>query len=593
MNYFQKKSEDFQHWKTNKISTKNFVLILSVLIGISSGFVAVIIKNSVKLMHRLLKVFFYDDMNSYLFFLYPIIGLSLTAVFIKYILKKPVRHGIPNVLYGISKRKGFISRHNTFSSIITSAFTVGFGGSVGLEGPTVSTGAAIGSQLSKFFNLEYKYVVLLLSCACAGSMSAIFKAPIAGIVFAVEVIMIDLTTFSMIPLLLASSSAVLTSYLFLGMDVLYPFEVTATFKLARIPLYIVLGISTGLVSAYFIKAYVQIAKFFSGIKLKRYRLMLGGTLLGVLIYIFPSLYGEGYEAINSALSGNMNYLFTNSIFTSFNNNNILFIFVLLGLVVLFKIVATSLTFGAGGVGGIFAPALFTGVNTGLFIAFLLKDVMGFNVNVDNMALLGMGGLLSGVLHAPLTGIFLIADISGGYKLFVPLMITATFSYLTVKIFTKNSVYTEQLAQQKQLITHDKDKHVLSIMQVPELIETDFEILHPNDKLRHLVEAITVSHRNLFPIVDDKGMMVGMVKMDDVRHLIFKQDKYDKIKLKELMYLPEHWISPHDSMDEVVDKFQSSGRFNLAVIDRGKYKGFISRAKVFSNYRDFVKMFSSD
>ncbi len=592
MNLFQRKLEDFHQWRINKISTKHFVMILSVLIGISSGFVAVIIKNAVKLLHKLLKVFFFDDMNRYLFFLYPIIGLTLTVIFIKYILRKPVRHGIPNVLYGISKRKGFISRHNTFSSVITAAFTVGFGGSVGLEGPTVSTGAAIGSQLSKFFRLEYKYVVLMLGCASAASMAAIFKAPIAGIVFAVEVIMIDLTTFSLIPLLLASASAVLTSYLFLGMDVLYPFEVKSVFVLSEFPKYILMGVLTGLVSAYFIKMYVKIAKLFSAVKLKRYRLILGGTMLGMLIFIFPSLYGEGYEAINSGLTGNLGYLFNNSFFSSYNNN-MLVILLLLALVILTKVVATSLTFGAGGVGGIFAPALFTGVNTGLFLAYVLKNVLGFNINVDNFALLGMGGILTGVLHAPLTGIFLIADISGGYKLFVPLMITATFSYLTVKIFTKNSVYTEQLSQHKQLVTHHRDKQVLSIMQVPDLIETDFILLKPNDKLRQLVEAISVSHRNLFPVVDENGLLIGMVKMDDVRHLIFKQDVYDKITLKEIMYLPEHWISPYDSMDEVVEKFVSSGRYNLAVIDNGKYRGFISRAKVFSDYREYVKLFSHD
>ncbi len=592
MNRFQKKLENFHQWRIAKISTKNFVMILSVLIGISSGFVAVIIKNAVKLLHRLLKVFFFDDMNRYLFFLYPIIGLTLTVIFIRYILRKPVRHGIPNVLYAISKRKGFISRHNTFSSIVTAALTVGFGGSVGLEGPTVSTGAAIGSQLSKFFRLEYKYVILMLGCASAASMAAIFKAPIAGIVFAVEVIMIDLTTFSMIPLLLASASAVLTSYLFLGMNVLYPFEVKSNFLLPEFPVYIILGISTGLVSSYFIKMYVKIDKLFSGIKRKKYRLMIGGTLLGLLIYIFPSLYGEGYEAINSALTGNVSYLFNNSLFTSFSNN-VLAILILMVLVILTKVVATSLTFGAGGVGGIFAPALFTGVNTGLFLGYILKNVLGFNINIDNFALLGMGGILTGVLHAPLTGIFLIADISGGYKLFVPLMITATFSYLTVKIFTANSVYTEQLSMHKQLVTHHRDKQVLSIMQVPDLIETDFVLLNPNDKLRQLVDAITISHRNLFPVVDENGILVGMVKMDDVRHLIFKQDAYDKITLKEIMYLPEHWISTHDSMDEVVEKFVSSGRYNMAVIDNGKYRGFISRAKVFSEYREYVKLFSHD
>jgi CIC family chloride channel protein len=497
------------------------------------------------------------------------------------------------VLYGISKRKGFISLHNTYSSVITSAFTVGFGGSVGLEGPTVTTGAAIGSQLSKFFRLEYKYVVLMLACASAGSMAAIFKAPIAAIVFAVEVIMIDLTTFSLIPLLLSTSSAVVISYLFLGMNVLYPFEVETTFVLEELPFYIVLGIVSGLVSAYFIKTYNYIDKLFHRLKNKRTRLLIGGIALGAIIFIFPSLYGEGYEAINSGLAGNTDYLFNGSLFVSLKDNYGVMI-ILMVMVVLFKVIATSATFGAGGVGGIFAPTLFTGVNTGLLFAMFSKKVLGFtHLNSNNFALIGMGGLIAGVLHAPLTGIFLIADISGGYKLFVPLMITATFSYLTVKAFTSNSVYNLQLAKRKQLVTHHKDKQVLAIMNVSDLIETDFMILKPEDKLRQLIDAISISHRNLFPIVDEEGLMVGMVKMDDVRHLIFKQDVYDKITLKELMYMPEHWISPTDSMDEVVKKFEASGRYNMAVIIHGKYKGFLSRAKVFSRYRKHVEHFSHD
>lgn len=584
--------EKFLQWRINKISTKTFVVILSIIVGITSGFVAVIIKNAVKLMHNLLNVFFDEEMHNFLLFVYPIIGIGLAVFFIKYILRKPVRHGIPNVLYGISRRKGFISRHNLFSSIITSAFTVGFGGSVGLEGPTVTTGAAFGSQLSKFFRLEYKYVVLMLACASAGAMSAIFKAPIAGIVFAVEVIMIDLTTFSLIPLLLASASGVLTSYLFLGMNVLYPFEVQSSFELYELPFYIALGILCGLVSVYFTKTYMRIGNLFSKIKKKNLRLFLGGIGLGAMIFIFPSLYGEGYEAINSGLAGNFDYLFHNSMFVAFKDNFAI-VLILIALVILFKVIATSATFGAGGVGGIFAPTLFTGVNTGLLFSLFVKNVLGFNINTNNFALIGMGGLIAGVLHAPLTGMFLIADISGGYKLFVPLMITASFSYLTVRAFTKNSVYTIQLASRKQLVTHDKDKHVLSIMNVDDLIENDFVTLNVNDKLRQLVEAISVSHRNLFPITDDENNLVGMVKMDDVRHLIFKQDVYDKISLKELMYMPEDWITPRDSMDEVVAKFEKTGRYNLAVIKHGKYIGFLSRAKVFSKYRKHVEDFSHD
>ncbi|MFA9390100.1 MAG: chloride channel protein [Prolixibacteraceae bacterium] len=593
MTRIQKELEKFFQWRVNHINTKTFLVILSILIGITSGFVAVIIKNSVRLMHLLLDTFINEDMHNYLYIIFPLTGITFAVIFVKYILRKPVRHGIPSVLYAISRRKGYISRHNLFSSIITSAFTVGFGGSVGLEGPTVATGAAFGSQLSKFFRLEYKYVVLMLACASTGAMAAIFKAPIAAIVFSVEVIMIDLTTFSLIPLLLASASAVLTSYLFLGMNVLYPVSIPDTFELDKFPFYIVLGILSGLVSAYFIKMYIGTDKFFTKVKKKRNRLLIGGLSLGAIIFIFPSMYGEGYEAINHALAGDTEYLFTGSMFVSMKDN-LAVMLILMILVILVKVIATAATFGAGGVGGIFAPTLFTGVNTGLFFALFSKNVLGFSeLNVNNFALLGMGGLIAGVLHAPLTGIFLIADISGGYKLFVPLMITASFSYLTVKIFTSNSVYAIQLAGRKQLVTHHRDKHVLSIMNVPDLLETDFIILNHEDKLRQLVEAISISHRDLYPILDDKRNMVGMLKLDDVRHIIFKQELYDKISLKELMYMPEHWISPRDSMDEVVKKFESSERYNLAVINNGKYLGFISKAKVFSNYRKLVEDFSHD
>ncbi|MBN2806260.1 MAG: chloride channel protein [Prolixibacteraceae bacterium] len=584
--------ERLQHWLINRLSTKRLIIALSIVVGIAAGFVAVVIKNAVKLMQRIMNLLFSETVHHYLYFIFPLIGIALTVLFINYLLKKPVRPGIPNVLYSISRRKGFVSRHNLFSSVITSAITVGFGGSVGLEGPTVSTASAYGSHIGRFFRLEYKYIVLLLACACAGSMAAIFKAPIAGIVFAVEVIMIDLTTFSLIPLLLASSAAVLTSYLFLGMDVLYPFEVKSTFAMQELPWYILLGIVSGLVSVYFSRTYTGFIKRFQQFRNKNIRLMLGGLAIGIIVFVFPSLYGEGYHAINQGLAGDFSYLFHNSPFENWPQTSLSILFIL-ALIVLFKAIATSLTIGAGGIGGIFAPTLFIGVNTGLLFAVLIVYLFDVAINVNNFALIGMAGLITGVLQAPLTGIFLIADISGSYKLFVPLMITATFSYLTVKAFNKNTLYTEELAQRKQLFTHHKDKQVLSIMNVPDLLETDFVILNTSDKLRDLVNAISVSHRNLFPIVNDEGMLAGMVKIDDVRHLMFKQELYDKISLKELMYMPEHWISPRDSMDEVVKKFEESGRFNLAVIKDGKYLGFISRAKVFTNYREHVAHLSHD
>lgn len=424
----------------------------------------------------------------------------------------------------------------------------------------------------------------MLACACAGAMAAIFKAPIAAIVFAVEVIMIDLTVFSLVPLLLSSATAVVVSYLFLGQNVLYPFDVQEAFAINDLPYYILLGIISGFVSVYFTKIYMFFGGFFDKLKNNFIRLMVGGVGLGVLVFLFPSLYGEGYESINAGLEGNLDYLYNNSLFYNYRDE-LWATLILLGLVIMLKVIATSLTFGAGGIGGIFAPTLFMGVNTGMLFALVINTLGIHKLNSNNFALIGMAGLIAGVLHAPLTAIFLIADISGGYKLFVPLMITATFAYIIVRAFTPNSVYHIQLAQRRQLLTHDKDANVLQMLEVRNLIENDFERLSPDATLRDLTDAISRNHRNLFPVVDNEGIMKGMVKMDDVRDLIFKQDLYDKVKISDLMYMPEYSIDPDDNMEEVAKKFESSGRYNLAVIDKnGKYYGFISRARVFTKYR---------
>ncbi len=573
----------FHRWRLKNMSERGFLTVLSIVVGVLSGMAAVVIKNSIRLTHRLVDSFISGEVHNYIYFALPLIGIALAVLAIKYIIRHPVRHGIPNVLYSISKRKGKVSSHNLYSSILTSSLTVGFGGSVGLEGPTVATGAAWGSWLSHFFRLDYKNRILILACASAGAMAAIFKAPIAAIVFAVEVIMIDLTVFSMVPLLLSSATAVVTSYLFLGQNVLVPFDVKDVFVLKDLPYFILLGIIAGFVSVYFIKMYVFIGGRFDKMKKSTTRLIIGGGAIGILVFLFPSLYGEGYDAINSCLVGDIQYLFNNSLFVGLKEE-VWVALILLALVVLLKIVATSLTFGAGGVGGIFAPTLFMGVNTGMLFAQIV-NMLGFRqVSTHNFALIGMAGLIAGVLHAPLTGIFLIADISGGYKLFVPLMITATFAYIIVRTFTPNSVYHIQLARRKELMTHDKDANVLQMMVVKKLIETDFEILSPEATLRDLTIAISRNHRNLFPVVDTEGKLVGMVKMDDVRSMIFDHDLLDTMKISELMYMPEYSIDPNDSMEIVANKFEASGRYNMAVLENGKYIGFISRARVFTKYR---------
>jgi len=393
--------------------------------------------------------------------------------------------------------------------------------------------------------------------------------------------------FSLVPLLLSSATAVVTSYFFLGQDVLYPFEVKSAFELEDLPYYIALGIVAGFVSVYFTKMYLFFGKIFEKIENRWSRLIFGGISLGLLIFLFTSLYGEGYEAINSCLGGDLEYLFNNSLFYNLREE-LWAALMLLSLVIILKIVATSLTFGAGGVGGIFAPTLFMGVNTGMLFAQVINIFGVRQINPNNFALIGMAGLIAGVLHAPLTGIFLIGDISGGYKLFVPLMITATFAYIVVRTFTPNSVYHIQLAQRKELLTHDKDANVLQLLKVRKLIESDFEVLSPDATLGDLTKAISRNHRNLFPVVDTEGNMVGMLKMDDVRSMIFNHELYDKVKVSVLMYMPEYHIDPNDSMEVVANKFESSGRYNLAVIENGKYLGFISRARVFTNYRKQIK-----
>jgi len=478
-----------------------------------------------------------------------------------------------------------------FSSVVSSALTVGFGGSVGLEGPTVATGAAIGSNIGRLFHLNYKQIILLLGCACAGAMAAIFKAPIAAIVFALEVIMLDLTMASLVPLLFASLSAALTSYLFLGQDVLYTFKVVEGFKLSDVPFYIGLGILTGFVSVYFTKGYMTIGFFFDKFKSRWTKLAIGGGILGILIFFFPSLYGEGYAEINSALDGNANFLFDRTIFYEFRDNFWVMV-VLLILVVIFKVIATSATFGAGGIGGIFAPSLFLGATTGLLFAKVANSFK-FSLPESNFALVGMAGLIAGVIHAPLTAIFLIAEITDGYSMFVPLMLVSTISYATMKLFITNSVYTIQLAKRGELMTHDKDKAILSMMSINKMIETNFKTVNVEGNLKNLVEVISNSNRNVIPVIDEDNIFHGIVALDDVRNIMFRPEMYEETQVRNLMFMPIVTVAREDTMEEVAQKFQQSGKYVIPVLENGKYLGFVSRANVFSKYRRLLKHFSED
>ncbi len=582
----------FLKWRLRHVSNKSFILVLAVLIGITGGLAAVIIKKSVFLIRTILTHGFSADVYNIFYFIYPVIGITLTIIFLNRILKAHVGHGIPTILHAISSTNGNVPAHNMFSSVITSALTVGFGGSVGLEGPTVATGGAVGANLGKLFHLSYKQIILLIGCAAAGAMSAIFKAPIAAIVFVLEVIMLDLTMSSLVPLLLASVSAALTSFLFLGQDVIYQFKLDTAFEMKEVPLFIILGIFCGLVSVYFTRMYVGIGKLFSRMKKKYIRLIFGGLGLGILIFLFPSLYGEGYEAINGGLAGDFKYLFDKSLFYDLVGQPWILIG-LVGLVLFFKVIATSITFGAGGVGGIFAPSLFTGMNAGIFFALIHNQLFHSDISVINFALVGMGGLIAGVLHAPLTAIFLIAEITMAYELFIPLMITATISYATIKFFEPNSVYHIQLARRKQLFTHDKDKVVLSLMRVDKLIERDFDTIRLDATLGDLAIVIAKSKRNIYPVVDDDNHFYGMVILDDIREIMFRTDLYESTYVRNLMIKPMVTFEPGESMESVAQKFHKSGKYNIPVLKNQKYIGFVSRARVFSSYRQLLRKWSED
>ena len=579
-------------WRKRTISDTRFMIFLSILVGFVGGVGAVIIKNSVRIIQDLLTKGFSDEYFQILFILYPAIGLVICIILIRFIFRKKVGHGVPNVLYAISKNNGIMRPFHMYASIITSSITVGFGGSVGLEGPTVSTGGAFGSNLGRILRLDYKNTTLLIACGSTGAVAAIFKAPITAVVFALEVLMLDLTMASLVPLLVAAVSGAVTSYFFLGQKVIYPFEVVDKFLLSDIPWYIALGIVCGFISLYFTKIYLFVTHKFEAIDKWYYRYALGAGILGLLIFLVPTLYGEGYEAINASLHADYNHLFKNTFYFAYNDNSTAIIIILLAMI-LMKGVATSVTFGSGGIGGIFAPSLFTGAHAGLLFSHLLKPFIGTHIPQTNFALVGMSGVIAGIMHAPLTGMFLIAEITGGYQLFLPLMIVATLSYATINTFEKNSVYTYQLAKRGELFTHDKDKVVLSLMNVTDLLETNFITLNENNTLGDLVKQIQKSKRNIFPVVDEENHLLGIIHLNNVRHVIFRPEIYDSTSVSSLMYFPVNFVSPDDSMEEIVQKFQSSGHYNIPVIKDGKYVGFVSRANVLSKYRKLLKHFSED
>lgn len=579
-------------WRLRHISNQRFILILSLLIGLLSGLAAVILKNTVHYTHYFLTVNFNIDRENYWYLAYPATGILLTVLYIKFFVKDKIGHGVSRVLYAISKNGGRLKSHNNYSSMIASTLTVAFGGSVGLEAPIVATGSSIGSSLGQLFRLNYKTTVLLIGCGAAGAIAGIFKAPIAGIVFVIEVLMLDFIAINLIPLLISAITASSLSYFLMGKGVLFAFDVTTPFFLKNIPFYIILGIFCGFVSLYFTKISMKIEEIFKKIKNQYSKIIIGGAILGILIFIFPSLYGEGYDVLKMMLHGKGDELLQTSFFYFLKNDVWLFSGALLAIL-FFKVVAMAVTNGSGGVGGIFAPSLFMGGITGFFVARTLNIIGIANVSEINFALVGMAGIMSGVMHSPLTAIFLIAEITGGYQLFTPLIITSTISYLTISNWEPHSIYTKRLAQRGELITHDKDKAVLTLMKIDKLLETNFCSVFPEANLKDLVEIISRSNRNIFPVIDKENNFIGVVVLDDIRHLIFDTEIYLQTFVKDLMIIPPFIVDYFDSMENIAHKFNESGNYNLPVTKEGKYVGFVSRANIFSAYRKMLKHFSDD
>jgi len=573
----------FLVWRLKHLNHKQFIYILSIIIGLISGIIAVIIKNSVFFIEEFLTTGIRINWNDYLCFFYPLIGIALVYLFLKYILKKPGNRGFVSILYSISKRNSIMRWHQMFSPIISSALTVGFGGSVGLEAPTAVSGSAIGSRLSKLFHLNYKSKTLLIGCAVAGTIAAIFKAPIAAIIFAIEVIMLDLTMASLIPLLLASVSAVMTSRFFLGEELLLPVSIQGGFALNDLLLYVGLGLLAGFTSVYFYHCYTFVTTKFKRIKKRFWKIILGGSILSILIYLFPPLFGEGYEFINKLTSGNSADIVEN------NQNLLLF---LIGLFLL-KVIATSATIGAGGVGGIFAPVLFMGASLGVIFSKSLAFLGLNNLSESHFALVGMAALMAGVMHAPLTAIFLIAEITSGYQLFIPLMISSSIAYITSTYFVPHSVFTMQLAKRGDLVTHHKDKAILSRIKLEKIIEKDLSIVNPSMILGEFVKIVANSKRNIFPVVDSENTFLGIVAMDDVRGIMFDQSLYQSETVTSMMRAPLGVLSTHNTMEEVTAIFKDTGAWNLPVLKKGKYVGYISKSKLFSVYRRRLLEVSED
>ena len=589
-------SERFVLWTVNHLSRRQLTLTLAFFVGVLAAVAAYVLHTAIHLIQHYLSATLASNQINWFYLVYPVAGILITMLFVRYVVRDNISHGITRILYAISTKQGRLPKHNMWSSVVASAITIGFGGSVGAEAPIVLTGSAIGSNLARRFHLDSKTLYMLVGCGASAAIAGIFKAPIAGLVFTVEVLMIDLTMGSLLPILIACVTATCFTYALSGENSLFSFTLESEWTVIRTPANILLGIACGIVSLYFIRSMTFFENIFSKLADRPYvKWLVGGVALSTLIFIFPSLYGEGYAAINVLLNGkspaDWNVIMEHSLFSG--HGELLLIYVALVLVT--KSMATASTNGGGGCGGTFAPSLFVGAFAGFLFA-RTWNTYNFSIYIpeNNFALLGMAGVMSGVMHAPLTGVFLIAELTGGYNLFIPLLIVSTVSYLTIYIFEPYSIYGMRLAREGKLITHHTDHAVLTLMSLDTVIERDCSAISPDTMLSELVHKISRSRVDVLPVVDNGNHLLGEIDMMKLRHILFRTELYHRFNVRQLMSEPPAMLRVDDPMEEVMKAFDKTNAQQLPVVDNQNILiGYVSRSHVYSLYRKMVADLSND
>ena len=578
--------------RTGFLSDKTKLLLLAVLVGLLCGCAAILLKTLIHWIQTGLTSWFRNPADGLLLLVYPGVGMLLSMLFVRYILKDDISHGVTKVLQAVSKNESNIKAHNTWSSVAASAVTIGFGGSVGAEAPIVYSGAAIGSTVARWAGLSYKDMTMLLGCGAAAAIAVIFKAPLAGVLFTLEILLFNMSMNAILPLLLSSVTATVVTYIFMGNDVQFAGSIEA-FRLGNIPFYLLLGIFCGFMSLYFIRVTLKVEDRMRRFRNPLWRWAICALLLGVLIFLFPPLYGEGYHSLSLMLNNNPGAV-SRAVFGDKLLSNQWIFLLYFAAILLFKVFATAFTNAGGGVGGTFGPTLVSGGLAGFVVARLINLSGIALVPEANFVLVGMGGLMAGVMQAPMTAIFLIAEITGGYELLIPLIVTASVSYGTIRMFERYSIYTKRIAAQGELLTHDSDQAVLTLLKTEDLVENDFTPVPYDGTLGDMVEAISRSRRNLFPVLDAEGRFQGVVTLDDVREMMFDRSRYDNVRIYTIMKSAPAFVYQDERMESVMDKFESTQAWNLPVLDdENKYLGFVSKSKIFSSYRDQLKAVSNE